>query len=389
MTMKVFRALAFLIFSTAGTRLYAYPNYISYGYTACMNCHFNPMGNGPLTDYGRTVSATELTDKQFWPARIRKDDERLADLSGFTFGKPPVEWLRPSASYRGLYYETKPGTGQQKGQWITMDASAALVAKFLTNDKLTFVGQISYAPTPLASKGDGKTYSNYRSRETYMGYRFTKGFGLYAGLMDKAFGIRVPDHIAFSRLVTRNTEDDQTYGLLMHVMTEHWEFALQPFAGNFVQEEKLRQKGVSTQTGFMVGETTRFGASFAASSSDYLKLMMYSIDARTGFGKGNSMLLEVGQVESTPKGDLKTTDRYVFLQNQWLLVPGLSALVTGEMLQPDIKQGAISYRYGPGIQYFPIYRMELRADVYDTRQRSPQSYSDDSWTVTGQLHLWF
>jgi hypothetical protein len=380
-------ALLFFLFAAAGPAG-AYPSYISYGYQSCLACHFNPMGNGPLTDYGRSVAATELSDRMLWSQRLRKDDEKLADLSGFFFGKPPVDWLRPSASYRGLYYETNPGRKDKKGQWINMDASAALVAKFFAQDKLIFVGQISYAPKPLASQGDGKTYESYRSRETYMGYRFTKSFGIYAGLMDKAFGIRVPDHIAFSRMVTRNTENDQTHGILFHYLSEKFEFALQPFAGNLVQENNLRQKGGATQIGWMTGETTRLGASLAVSSSEVLAMTEYSIDVRSGFDKGNSLLLEVGQVASTPKGGTQSTDRYVFLQNQWLLRRGLSTILTAEMFQPDIKVSGETYRFGPGIQYIPIQRVELRADIYDTREHSP-SYSDDSWAVTGQLHLWF
>lgn len=373
----------------AGFGARAYPNYISYGYSACLNCHYNPLGNGPLTDYGRSVAATEITDRLFWGSKLGNDEEKLADLSGFFFGKPPNTWLRPSASYRELYYETSPGKVSQKSQFVVMDASAALVLKFLSNDRLTFVGQIGYAPVPLEAQGDGKNYVEYRSREYYMGYRFSKTFGMYAGLMNKAFGLQVPDHIAFSRTVTDMTEDDQTDGILLHYLSGSFEMAVQPFIGNFVQEPSLRQKGATVQVGVMTAETTRLGASFAKSASDFLAMTMYSVDARSGFGKGNSLLFEVGQVQTQPQGGAKNIDRYIFLQSQWLVRKGLYPILTAEMLQPNIYQSDQTFRFGPGIQYFPIYRVELRADLYDTRIRSAAGYSDDTWVVTGQAHLWF
>lgn len=372
-----------------GSSAYAYPSYISLGYHSCVSCHYNPMGNGPLNDYGKSVAATELTDRIFFSHQLANDDEKLADLSGFLFQKPKVEWLRPSASYRGLTFSQNPGKASAKSEWINMDASAALVLKFLQADKLTFAGNISYAPTPLQERGNGKKYQNYRSREYYMGYRFSQSFGTYVGLMDKAFGIRVPDHISFSRTVTRLDQDDQTLGVLFHYLGENFEMALQPFLGNPVQETNLREKGASVQIGRMITDNSRIGASFASSKSNFIQRTMYSIDARAGFGTSNSLLFEVGQVESTPVNASKTTDRYVFLQNQWLLRRGLSSILTAEFNQPDIKRNGEIYRFGPGIQWFPIYRMELRVDVYDTRDRSSAAYSDDSWLVTGQVHVWF
>ncbi|PWU17461.1 MAG: hypothetical protein C5B49_08835 [Bdellovibrio sp.] len=387
--MILFRVFSMFLFLLAVHRAAAYPTYISYGYHSCMSCHFDPLGNGPLTDYGRSVSATELTDRRFWSSGIRGDDEKIAGLSGFFFGKPPVDWLRPSASYRGLAYQTNPGQAGGKTRWITMDASAALVAKFLTDDRLIFVGQLSYAPQPLAEQGSGRAYANYRSRDLYAGFRFTKSFGIYAGLMDKAFGIRVPDHIAFSRTITRNTQDDQTEALLLHYLSSTFEMALQPFIGNPVQEGNLRQKGVASQVGVLVADTTRLGASALVSSSDAMKISMYALDIRSGFDRGNSLMLEAGQVDLSPTDGTKSSNRYVFLQNQWLLNQGLSALMTAEFLQPDINQDAQTYRFGPGIQYFPIYRVELRLDVYDTRTHSSLAYADDTWFITGQVHLWF
>jgi hypothetical protein len=383
------RIIGYISICFLSLNVWAYPNLITYGYHSCSSCHYNPMGNGPLTDYGRAFGASELADRQFVSDALSKDDEKLAELSGFFFGKPPVSWLRPSASYRGLYYQVNPGQKGEKAQWINMDASLALVAKFFKDDKLTFVVQGGYAPKPMQARNSGKEISEFRSREHYIGYRFTKTFGVYVGLMDKAFGIRVPDHIAFSRSVTRLNQNDQTHGVLFHLLTKNWEWAVQPFVGNMVQDEELRQKGATTQLSYKVGDVSRVGISFAKSNSEYFATTMYSTDFRTGFGESSSLMLEVGQVENTPKGLEKTTNRYIFMQNHWKLHRGLYSLLTVEMLQPDISTNGEIYRFGPGVQYFPTNRLEVRADIYDMRQRSSAAYTDDMWAVTGQVHLWF
>ncbi len=369
---------------------HAYPAYVSYGYQSCIACHYNPMGNGPLNDYGRSVGATTIAGRMFYSKATRMDDEKVADRAGFLGTTPKNTWFRPSASYRGLYLERNFSQKNQQDQWINMDGSAALALKFLDKDKLTMVAQISYAPAPAASRSGGVKYEEYRTREHYIGYRFSKEFGLYAGLMDKAFGIRVPDHVAFSRILTGMTQNDQTHGILAHYFTGKFELAVQPFAGNLAQKnEKLRQAGATTQFGFATGEHSRVGGSLLHSTSQYLTENMYSFDARSGFGKGHSLLFEAGQADRIPKGSEKISSRYVFMQNQWLIGSGLFTLLTVEAMIPDTKVAAETYRFGPGIQWFPIYRMELRADVYNTRQHAAAAYSDDTWTVTAQVHLWF
>lgn len=368
----------------------AYPNFISYGYQSCMSCHYNPLGNGPLTDYGRAVAATAISDRWIFSKEVANDDEKLADFSGFLFSKPKTKWFRPSASYRGLYLVTDYGKPNAKDDYIHMDASIGAVAKFLEGDRLIISAQIGYAPEPRSAHGSGKKYDDYRSREHYIGFRFTKQFGLYAGLMDKAYGIRVPDHIAFSRTITGLAQNDQTYAVLGHYFNEKFELALQPFIGNLVQDAPLRQKGITGQVGYALRDNVRIGFSNLLSQSDFQSLAMLAADARMGFSKGTSLMIEVGQVVRTIKGpDTKSTSHYVFLQNHWLMRPGTFLIFTGEYLQPDTGSSQETYRFGPGLQYFLAPHVELRSDIYNTRTRSPGSFSDDTWVVTAQAHLWF
>lgn len=384
MARQTISGLFFLFFCSVG---HAYPNFISYGYQSCLSCHYNPAGGGPLTDYGRVVAATLISDQVFW--MDGKTDEQLEGQSSFFFSKPNDSWYRPQIDFRELFMRSDVGHPDQKSQFITMEATAAIVAKFLNDDRLTLVADIGYAPTPTEAQGTGQKYQNYRSRELYAGYRLSKEIGVYAGLMDKVFGIRVPDHEAFSRSNTNLNQDDQTYGVLVNWLSGKWEIDVQPFAGNLVQESDLRQKGATTMIGYAVSETARLEASILRSTSSYLDMLMYSVDARVGAGKGHSLMLEVGQVQRSQRGLSPSTGRYVFMQDHLLVKHGLYTLLTMEMSQGDVDESNEFFRFGPGLQYFVNQRFEWRTDIYDLRTYQTSNYAPDNWTITAQLHLWF
>ena len=63
----------FLYFSF-NNNAFAYPHFIAHGYNSCITCHYNPMGNGPVNDYGRAVGATMVSSRGFY------DDNKPEDL---------------------------------------------------------------------------------------------------------------------------------------------------------------------------------------------------------------------------------------------------------------------------------------------------------------------
>lgn len=376
--------IAFFANALVSSSIQAYPNFITYGYQSCMSCHYNPHGNGPLTDYGRALGAAEISSQYFLGEDV--DEEELADSSGF-WGKPyENSWLRPSISYRGLYLARDAGKKTQEDDWINMNANISVVGKFLKRDKLIIAMEFGYAPKPRtrASEDD---IEEYRSREHYVGYKFSKNWGVYAGLMDKVFGIRVPDHIAYSRSITGLNQNDQTHGLVVHYSNPDFEIGVQPFIGNLVQDESLRQKGVTTMFELTGSDRFRYGASFLSSSSEFVDTLMYSAHSRLGFAKASSLLFELGEVERS-QSDQNTKSRYLFTQTHLDITQGLWALTTIETLQANIDNEAYSLRIGPGVQYFPIPKLELRSDIYWTQRVSEESPTTTQLDVTAQVHVW-
>jgi hypothetical protein len=368
---------------------FAYPNFISYGYQSCLSCHYNPFGNGPLTDYGRAVGATAIADRIFWSKSA--SEEQIAKNSDFFMGKSEItekkKWFRPSASYRGLYISRDFNKDSKQNDYITMDASVAAAMTFY-DEKLIAVGQIGYAPTPITVKARGDELEEYRSREYYVGYRLEKEIGIYAGLMDKVYGIRVPDHRAYSRQLTANDQNDQTHGVLAHYSVDPIEFGVHAFIGNMVQDADLRQRGISAQFEYSTSTYTRVGASFISSRSDFKDVTAQAVHLRAGAGKGNSVMLEIGEVQTLAQGKDKVQGRYMFLQNHLNFRRGLYGLMTVEANQNNIENRDFTARFGPGVQWFPTYRVEVRTDLYNTKSYGTAAIQD-TWTAMGQLHLWF
>lgn len=383
--MKYILLLIFLFPALA----YSYPNFIGYGYQSCLTCHYNPLGNGPLTDYGRGLGATVISDRIF--SSKETTDDYIGKNSGFLYSTPINSWLRPSATYRNLYLKSDVGTNSEDSQIIHMQANFNLVLRLgpqENKDKFFMTITAGYSPKPKAHPESDEPL--WRTREHYIGYRPIESLGFYLGLMDKAFGIRIPDHIAFSRVSTSNTMNDQTHGVMIHYNHELFEVALQSFVGNLEQEESTRQKGNTVRAEYSFNKKTRLGVSYQASKSDFLKSTSISLHSKMQFGKGSSTMIELGKTTRDNIIKSKTNNsRYVMMQNHLRLRRGLHALVTGEYFKQNTLKENKVIRLGPGIQFFPFRSLELRLDLYNSRIFSETTVSDDRWDLTGQVHLWF
>lgn len=372
-----------LLFSGAAK---AYPQFIGHGYNSCLTCHYNPYGAGALNDYGRALSATKISARWFQP--VNKTEEELAENSGFLYRKPDTSWLRTALKYRGLALVKSYDTPTSETEFIHMLARAQVTLKFGERDQFIVSGNLDYAPDPRG--GQTQEEDNYRSREHFIGWRPLPSVGLYVGLMDKAFGIRIPDHIAFSRTLNNVTMNDQSHGALLHWLWGPLEVGVHGFVGNLSQDEDLRQAGFSTIVEYLLDPKLKIGASFLSSSSNFTSQKSMAIHQRWGFGEGSSLLLELGQRDQTVEiTQNQTTARYLFAQGHLLVTRGVSLLQTVEYLKRNIDLETSVLRLGPGVQIYLNQGIELRFDFYNTRIFSDQNVSDDVWDLTGQVHLWF
>lgn len=375
-------ALFILLISNAA---FSYTQFIGHSYTSCLNCHFNPSGGGPLNDYGRVVSATLVSSGAF--NSKDKTEEQIAYSSGFLFRKPKQNFLRTQINYRGFQVVQNPGSSKsEQKRWINMQADARAVLKFGEADRFVAVANYGYAPLP-ESFGDDEP--EWRSREHYLGFRFTPKFGVYAGLMDKVFGIKVIEHIAYSRQAPEVMQNDQTHGVLLHYLGDQWEFFGHGFAGNLTQDDDLRMKGGSLSFERTAFDIHRLGASVMSSRNEYQELLSYSTHGRFNLKDGSAVLAEIGQVQrKSENGSDDRTQRYGLLQTYLRPFRGMYFLSNIEYFKRDVENSDYTVRWGPGLQYFPVQRIELRFDAYNTRNFSPDSSSKDSWMYLVQTHIW-
>ena len=373
-------------------RIWSYPNFIGYGYQSCLTCHYNPLGNGPLSDYGRALGATIVADRLL--SSQSASEEEIGQNSGFLYSEAKSQWLRPSVNYRGLFIERDFGQPRpiHTSDYIHMDANlnfVLLLGPKGRRDQFIAALSTAYAPPPKAAQGRD-TGPRYRSREHYLGYRFGEHMGLYLGLMDKAFGLRIPDHTAYSRMNTNLGQNDQTHGLLFHYGHPRLELGLHAFVGSLNQEKDVRQKGYSGQIEFSLNRWWRPGLSYLKSHSQFLEQSSQAIHLRAGFGKGSSLMSEWGQTKKTQiqRGE-ETISRYWLLQNHLLLRRGLFGLITVEHFKGNKERDHQIWRIGPGFQWFPQRSIEIRTDLYNIRSFDGNFVGGDIWNLAGQVHLWF
>ncbi len=380
-----FRCLIIAIMTFMSLGAIAYPNFIGYSYQSCITCHYNPYGNGPLTDYGRALGATVVSSKEILKESL--SDEDRSEMSSFLYGSYKGDTIKPHANYRGLYYKTDIGSENSQAEWINMMANVGATIRPTQNDNFFIVASIGYAPEP-SNKVAGEEQSTFRSREHYVGLRLNKAHGVYAGMMDKIYGIRVPDHNSFSKTATNLTMNDGAHSLLYHVTKEKFDFGFQYFLGNLSQDEDVRPVGWNTQFEYSLNNLNRVGFSYLAQSNTYSSQNMWALHWRAGILKGSSLMAEFGRVtKEFDSADPKTSE-YFFLQNHILLKRGLFALITFEQFKDDIEDTAKTLKLGPGLQYFPFQSIETRIDLYNLRSISEENYSNDTWSIAGQVHIW-
>ncbi len=368
---------------------YGYANFIGFGYNSCTTCHYNFLGGGPLNDYGRAASANIISDRFLWPSSASEND--ISSRSNFFFGALKSNIIKPSFDYRGMYFVNNFNRETQQAEWLHMQADAAVA---LSYKEWAAVISVGYIPTdPNDRTPEGKEVSNLISREHYVSYRHEGGFGVMAGKMDKAFGIRIPDHTAFSRRMPEaqtGNLNDQVHGVLLHYETREFDIAGQYFLGNLEQLERIRHAGFALTGEYSLFDKTRLGASFSRSESEVTGITSYSLHSRIGLGKGSALLFELGRsIRKNLILDSERTRTYVFFQGTQSLARGLYTLYTFEYGQSDSDSDPYDIRVGPGIQWFPVQRIEWRSELVLQRQFNPQLVQKDSVQLLSQLHLSF
>lgn len=381
----------FLAFITAFPNLvWSYPDFIGYGYKTCIMCHYNSHGNGPLTDYGRALFSQEIAARNPWTAKNRTDEEVAEKYSGFIPGTELPWWIRPSIKYRGLWFQTNPGSSNGITKWINMQRDINVVTSFDEASRTVLVlnyGLLAFPQTDYY--GDGKKIDGV-SREHYLRFYAAEKLLVAVGLMDKVYGLRTADHTAFSRGAIGIGQDDQVHGILFHWLGEEWETSLHLYAGNIFEPKENRKPGGAIQFEYSLGEKTRIGSSFLAEKNELTDSKRFAVHSRWGFPKsqGSSLLAEIGLKQDQVTGSNATLGTYGLIQSVINLFRGYNFLTTIERSQSESKFNSLEVqRWTFGFLTFPFQRTEARITAVQYKNFSPESVSKDQWQLQGQVHV--
>lgn len=363
----------------------AYPHFVGYSYNSCVVCHYNPLGNGPLTDYGRALGATVIAAK---PPFFRGSDEALgksAGILGKKTNKILPRALRAQFNYRGLFQKRDLNSKDQI-QHIPMVLDGSLILQG-PGSRFFAVMNLGHYPT---RKGREKIEGTWISREHYVALRPSKKLGVYLGFMDIAYGIRLPDHNLSSRRLTLLNQNDQTHGLLVHSALGKFESSLHLFAGNLLNSPDVRNRGVSFTIEKSNPGNLQLGLSGMRTSNQYRQRTAVAPHIRVAMGEGSAILSEVGVIFETINPS-HTSKKYQYWTTQSMtrLLRGVNLLATLDYstlaaFQPGVR----NLQFGGGFQYYPFSRLEVRSELLVNRLLGAETLTSDQLSWLSQVHVW-
>lgn len=381
--MKIFPFLSLLFLSSAA---HSYPEFIGYGYNTCMACHYNGAGGGGLTDYGRALSASELSGKGFWS---KTSDEELAETSGFLGRKETPFWFKPGLKYRRLLNQLNPGAKDSVVRDYTMQLDLNLAS--FTSDEMDkgVVVTLSHAPTPQRAAPNDTMSGELMAKEYYLRWGLSNGDWLSIGMLDKPFGIRHPDHTAVNRSPLRLGQNDQVHGIQWHRPHQKRDLFVFIFAGNTHLSQSERNQGLSVVFEEETQSRFRPGASVKYETGELQTSTQLAGHLRWGIEKGHALLTEFGLKQAKAPGFQTTTGFYHFFELSYLLRRGyhFQSIVQLEKgnFAPDSPEVG---RWGFGLLALPMHRLEFRLQALHSRVRAPNLVEDGQWIAQAQLHLY-
>ncbi|HMN69062.1 MAG TPA: hypothetical protein PKC28_11030 [Bdellovibrionales bacterium] len=343
---------------------WAYPEFIGYKYSSCVTCHYNGHGNGPINDYGRALWATEIAGRAL---ALGRTPEELGEASGFLGRRELPWWFRPGLKGRGLTMRTSPG-GDSTDRFIMMQAEGNVALFFDRDQRHIFVGSFGHAPIPNRLSGQPGEYEvdQWISREHYFRWQKNEVLWIYAGMMDKVYGIRTVNHTAYSRSRTGLAMNDQAHGIVAHWIQPKYEFTVNGFAGNLYQEADLRQMGLSSMWEYEYAEAKR-----------------------SGFGNGAAVLAELGLIRNEPRTGKAQLGYYLYSEAIQKIARGYHAFVGLQMYKGRMEADQSDlFKTSVGALMFPMQRVEFRFELENAKQlnQSP-SVRRDTWVALIQAHL--
>ncbi|HYQ03187.1 MAG TPA: hypothetical protein VER96_31150 [Polyangiaceae bacterium] len=373
------------------SRASAYPWMIKHGYPACVPCHTDPSGSGPLTAYGRVIGDSLLTTPLGGPAQ---GDAKPGSYFGLL---PTPDWLQFGGDVRGALYANKITGSPESRRAILMraDLSVSINTKH-------FVAHASGGYAHEGALGAAVTRNeenNFVSREHWLGY--TTGeentLMLRFGRMNLPFGVRTIEHNLWVRKLTHtDINDQQQLGLAAAWAIGRVRGELMGILGNYqLRPDDYRERGYSTFLEWAVSDQLALGAS---SLITHRKLdpstlvetwrQVHGVFARISTPwEPLALLTEWDYTLTSPKDQYWSKGIVGYLQADLEAAQGVHFLLTGEAQNVGVQGPPPSWGLWLTYNWFLLPHTDLRIDgIY-------QSLGSDygrvpSYTLLFQGHVY-
>ena len=358
---------AALILTFVSGAAHAFPDMIRHGYTNCTACHVSPSGGGVLNAYGRSLSKELIST---WSG---KNEEGLLH---FINTEKVDDWLAIGGDFRGAQVHQENET-VKRGKWISMQAGVevALTPSIFTFD--IFAGQFR----PSAS---GTEFKEYAPRY-YAMVKPRDELYIKLGRFLPNFGLNSPDHIIATRGPLM-----MGYGMERDTAEVSWLGEDWNIIGGYYQTPK--NISADSQTGITGTVTYTFlgnfktGLQFLSEKDDVQTRKITGALGYLGWTKDIGTLFEidsvtVSQVTQQVAGGPERKGVALLHRSSFEVFKGFHVVVLNSYLQSDVDAGSTkTYRFGPGIQWFPRPHFDVQA-FWTREQASSLKEGDYAWLV--------
>lgn len=386
-----------LVVSWSGTS-HAYPWMIKHGFAKCGSCHTDPMGGETLTGMGRVISDTTLSTR--WD-----DSTQPTDNAKLFHAVEEPAWLRLGGSVRVMWALYKFPYQGAKGDYRIFPMQMDTYGQLRFGD-FRIGGSLGASRVPAGSqfarpaqitKNNGDEQWNLISRSHWIGYDISDHVLIRAGRLNLPFGVRIPEHVMWSRVATRtDREHNQQHGLALDYYEGPFRAELMGILGNYqISPDKFRERGYSLYAEYLVSPHVGIGVSSLVThaEADY-QLAGTPPNTRQAHGL-TGRVAPMRELAILAEGDalLSTVSSFGYvgmLQADYELTQGFHVMGTGEILDNGKPNGATAASTGFGepalggwlsAAWFFFTHLDARVDIV-FRQNTPT-------TLQAQMHYYF
>jgi hypothetical protein len=334
---------------------------LSSGTTRCGQCHYAPAGTGLISNWGRDESADTIS--------------RGGDGSFLHGLWAPPSWLALGGDLRLVSLYSNTG-GPEAPELVSFPMQADLYVRFVLPEGFSVNiiagdrGIVRPDDPSLAGRASFSSFADrLMSREHYLMWRpSATGAYVRAGRFFAPYGLRLVEHIFYSRRFTGNALYEEPYALSGGYVADDWELHVTGFVPeptsfpDFLQAIGYREKGATAYGELRFKSMAALGVQTRVGVGD--EEARYQGGAIAKVWIEQAKLLFMGQadvIHQTFKVSSTSRNQFVSFSGLTLIpIKGLMATLAYERYQEDLEIANTGHNaYDLEVNFFPWAHLEF------------------------------